>query len=312
MNKTAKTGFRLLKDEDVEVGQPLRWAVHDEQGHLLLAKGAIVRNDNQRNRLLNQRVLIALSEEELAEQRRRKREEETDKNYVYRQKGADVFAWIDLHYDLLETSYRQLAEGPSPEALNQIRRLAVALQKAADKHSEGLLAAIYLGAEGKSYAVLKALHVAVLCHELARVNNLNPGMRLSLIAAGLTHDVAMWQMQDEIQLREAPLSDTQWQTIRNHTAAGVELLRKSGVTDPVWLSAVEQHHERLNGSGYHGGLTDAQIPQQARILAIADVFAAMVRTRGDRGKRVPKDAMREIFMSRGEEIDSTLVQLFIK
>lgn len=311
-NTSEKAGFRTLKPDDVVCGEPLRWAVHDEQGHLLLAKGVIVRTENQRARLVNQRVLVALNDDELAEQRKQQKAAEEDKNYVYRQKGVDVFKWVDLHYELLASSYALLAEGPSPEAVSQLRRLAVALQKAADKNSEGLLAAVFLSGEGKSNAMVKALHVALLCHELARINNLSPEARLSLIAAGLTHDVAMWQMQDEIQLREAPLSDAQWQSIRTHTQVGVELLQQSGVRDPLWLSAVDQHHERLNGSGYHAGLTDAKISPQARMLAIADVFAAMVRPRGDRGKRVPKDAMREIFMSRGEEIDSTMVQLFIK
>jgi len=309
---TAKSGFRQLNADDVELGQPLRWSLHNDQGQLLLARGSVVRTENQRNRLLSQRVLVPLSPDEIAARRGAAAIPADDINRTYRQKGVDVFGWLDAHYELLATSYGLLGEGPSTDAVAGIRRLAVALQKAAEQNSEGLLAAVFLCREDRSYALGKAFHVALFCNALARVSGVNAETRLSLIAAGLTHDVAMWQMQDQIQLREAPLSDAQWSVIRAHCAAGVELLKQSGVRDPIWLTAVGQHHERLNGSGYHLGITDAQIEPVARIMAIADVFAAMVRIRGDRDKRVPKEAMRQIFMTRGDEIDSTLVQLFIK
>ncbi|WP_207061349.1 HD-GYP domain-containing protein [Motiliproteus sp. SC1-56] len=303
-------GYRRLREQDIEIGQPLRHSVHSETGALLLKKGYVIKDEVQRNKLVNQKVYIYASPDKPGSAAyrsglaRAQQEKESDRL-------VDVFEWVESHYGLLAIIYQEFARGPDETTRAKVNLLAERIHRAAEKHHDGLLAAIHL-AEGKAYSHIKAFHVAVLCEVLGTRIGIGPAQRVSLVAAGLTHDVGMWQLQDELQLREEPLTDEQWQQIRKHPTTTVALLKKAGVVDPTWLQAVQQHHERLNGSGYPQGLKENQIAQVARVLAVADTFAAMVRQRGDRDKRLPKEALRDIFLSRGEEIDGTLAQLFIK
>lgn len=294
--------YRALTEGDVVVGQPLRFSVFDESKTLLLSKGNVVTSEHQRERLLKQKVFISLKEERQAlEEKSRKQEA---KNFM------SVFEWVDGHYKVLSKVYQTIHTGDDKNR-EKIQLIAERIYRLSEKHGDGLLAACQLS-EGKIYSHIKALHVALLCEALGRRAGLNASVRLPMIAAGLTHDLGMWKLQEEIRLCKDPLTDKQWHEIREHTDKGQEILQACGIGNKLWLDTVGQHHERLDGTGYPKGLKEEQILPSARILAIADTFAAMVRPRGDRDELMCKDAMRDIFLDRGKQIDATLAQLFIK
>jgi HD-GYP domain-containing protein (c-di-GMP phosphodiesterase class II) len=301
---------RKLLESDVQVGKPLPWSVHDAQGQLLLKRGYIVGSENQKQRLVNQRVYIQAAGSAGAGQLSYGSAAPIRKA---RPKGGlvSIGQWLDTQYRLLDSVYQEFSTNLQPSTGSKIRLLAERFQKLCGKQPEGLLAAVQLS-QGKHYSLIKAIHVAVLCELLSKRINIPPSSRLSIICAGLTHDIAMWELQDSLQQQSDPLSEEQWVQIRKHPEEGEQLLKQAGVVDKVWLGVVNQHHERMNGSGYAQGLTGDKISQPARILAIADTYAAMVRIRGDRDRRLPKDALRDIFLSRGAAIDATLAQLFIK
>lgn len=295
--------YRRLTARDIIVGKPLAFAVHDDSGTLLLRKGYVVDSERQKTLLINRKVFTSHAEVTSASLRAvaAKHEKPTT---------ISVFEWVNSHYELLSDVYLRFDE-PGAQSVKKIQILAERILRLSESHSDGLLAAVQL-TQGKVYSHIKALHVGLLCEALGQRAQLSRPQRLSTIAAGLTSDLAMWQLQEQIRDRQEPLTDTQWQHIRSHTERGVKLLRDAGVRDQLWLKAVAQHHERLNGTGYPDKLEGDQIHQSARILAVVDIFAAMVRPRGDRAQRMPKEAMRDLFLSRGDEIDGTLAQLFIK
>ncbi|MEH6471877.1 MAG: HD domain-containing phosphohydrolase, partial [Halopseudomonas sp.] len=282
-------------------------SVYDATDTLLLKKGQIVASEHQKERLLNQKVFISLVEESSKTEAKKRREDHRpEKNAA----TISVFEWVEAHYQLISDVYHHF-DDPGAQSCKKVQVLAERILRFSEKHSDGLLAAVQLATD-KVYSHIKALHVGLLCEALGHRAGLSSSQRLSLIAAGLTHDLGMWQMQEKLRTRQEPLTDEQWTHIRSHPQRGTQLLQKAGVLNAVWLQTIEQHHERLNGSGYPKGLAGDKICQTARIVAVADTFAAMVRTRGDRDQRMPKDAMRDLFMSRGEEIDGMLAQLFIK
>lgn len=90
------------------------------------------------------------------------------------------------------------------------------------------------------------------------------------------------------------------------------LLATMGVTDPLWLELVRQHHERTDGSGYPRALSGDAILPGARLLAIADSYAAMVTPRPNRVGQFPRDALKSLFLERARLYDDPLVQLSIK
>jgi HD-GYP domain-containing protein (c-di-GMP phosphodiesterase class II) len=73
-------------------------------------------------------------------------------------------------------------------------------------------------------------------------------------------------------------------------------LQQLGVTNPAWLTAVSQHHERFDGSGYPAGLSAETITREARLIAVADVYAAMVIEHAHRRAYAANVALKEIYL----------------
>jgi hypothetical protein len=90
------------------------------------------------------------------------------------------------------------------------------------------------------------------------------------------------------------------------------MLRLAGVRDEAWLAAVEQHHERLNGSGYPRGLAAAEVESHACLLGIADIYSAMTKPRVYRPAIQGPNAIHSIFQTRGSLVDEASTQSFIR
>ncbi|NLF79863.1 MAG: HD domain-containing protein, partial [Clostridia bacterium] len=75
---------------------------------------------------------------------------------------------------------------------------------------------------------------------------------------------------------------------------------------------VECHHERIDGRGYPLGLVDKQIPEEARILCVADAFDAMTSNRKYRAARTLAEAISELKMGKGTQFDAQIVDAFLQ
>ena len=121
--------------------------------------------------------------------------------------------------------------------------------------------------------------VARLAAELGDELGLPPGRLRALATGGLLHDIGKLVVPDAILGKPAALTDGEFAEIRRHPGAGVVLLRELGGFDPVVHALVLDHHERLDGSGYPRARAGAEISLEARILAVCDVYDALVSPR---------------------------------
>jgi PAS domain S-box-containing protein/putative nucleotidyltransferase with HDIG domain len=120
--------------------------------------------------------------------------------------------------------------------------------------------------------------VAELALSIAcRLGHDEAGTELLSIAARL-HDIGKMVVPAEILAKPGPLSVAEMEIIRQHPAAGAEIVRSIGF-DPEVAEMILQHHERLDGSGYPAGLHGAEILAGTRILSVADVVEAMISHR---------------------------------
>jgi len=106
----------------------------------------------------------------------------------------------------------------------------------------------------------------------------------------------------EILSKPGRLTDTEFLLIRQHAAAGAEILADIDFGDDI-AAIVRQHHERLDGSGYPAGLRDGEIVPAARVLAVADVVEAMVSHRPYRAGLPLEVALAEIEEGSGRRYD---------
>jgi HD-GYP domain-containing protein (c-di-GMP phosphodiesterase class II) len=129
--------------------------------------------------------------------------------------------------------------------------------------------------------------------------------------AGILHDIGKIHVPSEILTRPSRLSDIEFAMIKTHPEIGYEIMKT--IENP-WSVAdmILQHHEKLNGSGYPGGLKDNAILLEAKILCVADVVEAMASHRPYRASLGIEKALEEIVKNKGLFYEPIVVDACIK
>ncbi|MBZ4321663.1 HD-GYP domain-containing protein [Streptomyces huiliensis] len=129
----------------------------------------------------------------------------------------------------------------------------------------------------------------------------------ALRIAGTLHDLGKLGVPTRVLRKDGPLTGEERRAVRLHPEYGDELVRGVAIPDEA-REAILHHHERLDGSGYPYGLTGYQIPEAARIVAVADAFDAMTSTRTySRARPVPA-ALAELRRCAGSQFDPRMVE----
>ncbi|GHC61052.1 HD-GYP domain-containing protein [Streptomyces cinnamoneus] len=124
--------------------------------------------------------------------------------------------------------------------------------------------------------------------------------------AGTLHDVGKLGVPTRVLRKDGPLTPEERRAIELHPEYGHEMVRGIGFLDEA-RAAILHHHERLDGSGYPYGLAGRQIPESARVVAVADAFDAMTSTRSySRARPVPV-ALAELQRCSGSQFDPRMV-----
>ena len=127
----------------------------------------------------------------------------------------------------------------------------------------------------------------------------------------MMHDVGKIHVPEEILNKNGPLSEKQWQVMKQHTTAGEKILGKTPYYS-IARQIARSHHEWLDGSGYPDGLKGVQIPLAARIVAVVDVFDALTHERPYKKAWSQHDAIEEIKRLAGRQFDTDFVGAFVE
>jgi putative nucleotidyltransferase with HDIG domain len=134
-----------------------------------------------------------------------------------------------------------------------------------------------------------------------------PPVRLRELAiGGLLHDVGKLAVPNEILQKPGPLTDEEFDVIKTHPRLGSELVRELGFSSQV-ARLVLDHHERLDGSGYPRGLGAPDLDIETRILAVCDVFDALLSKRVYRDEWSLDDALALLRREAGTSFDPACV-----
>jgi len=140
-----------------------------------------------------------------------------------------------------------------------------------------------------------------------------PGSRVELIRlAAPMHDIGKIGIPDAILRKPAALQPEEMAVLRAHTVLGARML--AGSTSPVFVLAQEiamHHHERWDGSGYPEGIAGEAIPEAARIVAIVDVYDALMHDRVYRAHLPEDEVIRMMKSERGRHFDPRLLDIFM-
>lgn len=296
--------FRPMPDIPIAVGDALPFTVFDRSGQPLLVKGHKVESDLMLARLYERGVVEDSTPGVRAELARAEEAQRT--KYVPRpsERMRDT-------EDELTLIHRDLIAGTGRRTRRRIVDLARDLQDAWERDPEQAMGLLQLEAIDHRLS-RRLMHAALLTQVISIPSGLDEAARLSLTCAALTFDVALSNISETLATQVTPLSEVQWRAIQSHTAESAQMLQRAGVTDERWLSAVLDHHERVDGTGYPRGLSGEAVSIEARILGIVDMYTAMIRPRAYRDAQSARVALRDIFLERGQRIDERLATLFIK
>lgn len=151
--------------------------------------------------------------------------------------------------------------------------------------------------------------VTIYSIRFAEMLGLSSAQIRNLIAGAFLHDVGKIGIRDNILLKPAGLTDEEFAVMRTHVLLGVDIISRS-----KWLKGarevVEFHHEKFDGSGYMQGLRGSEIPLNARIFTIVDVFDALTSRRPYKDPFSFAEAMKMMEPDSGRRFDPELFRVF--
>lgn len=195
----------------------------------------------------------------------------------------------------------------------QERERAARLRSEASAQREAIiqgLTALNRALGSRDGAALKhSENVARLSVELGRRCGLAPQRVELLRLAALVHDVGKIGISDDVLFKPTGLTEMEIAEMHHHPAIAAAILKGIRGTEQI-AQIVMAHHEKLNGTGYPLGLRDEQIPPEARVLSVADVFCALTEPRPYKPAVMSaQEAMRIIHTMAGAELDPLVVEL---
>ena len=203
--------------------------------------------------------------------------------------NAKLHALVQKQHLQLDQAYQELKQDYF-EMVSAMRRIVDAKDIYTRGHSDRV----------SSYAVQIARHMGKDTEYCQQIHT-----------AGLFHDVGKLSIPDEILLKNGKLTDEEYEVIKTHPSAGADILAHITQFHPL-LPAVRSHHERFDGRGYPDGLQGLNIPEMARIIAVADSFDAMTSNRQYRNGLGFQRAIDELKRCSGTQFDPHVVEAFLE
>ena len=140
---------------------------------------------------------------------------------------------------------------------------------------------------------------------------MSPEMTWMVSTAAMMHDVGKLYVPVEVQEKPARLTEDEYEIMKRHVYYGEKMFENSsGELMEIAKAIALQHHERYDGKGYLG-IKGEDIDFNARCVAIADVFDALVSSRPYKKPWTPEEAKRQIISQKGRQFDPELVDIFV-
>ena len=281
----------------IKPGAPLAWGIRDSNGKLLLARGHRVVDAQMLQTLLARGMFVDANEMRAAL---------AAKDTAVKPKEGFFGRWKLSSGRLNTLLTAQPAELRA--ALDEVVNVLMAL---ADRYPDKVLFQILRHDQTRlqSYGVSHSLHCAAVCCLTGKRMGWDENERRMLVSAAMSMNLSMIELQGRLAVQTAAPTPDQRAAINAHPMKSAEMLAEAGVTDRLWLDAVEQHHELTDGNGYPARRSD--VAELAQALHYVDVFTAKISARSSRVALPPNIAAREIFTgSAGHPLAAALIKEF--
>ncbi|MBS1208304.1 MAG: hypothetical protein H6R19_702 [Proteobacteria bacterium] len=274
-----------LRTDQLHRDHPLPWDVFDSTGRLLLRKGFVIEREAQIESLMERGMYVDAAMFHASP---------ALPGITSAVRHDPIRDWEDLQAHLGIALQSSAVDASMRLEVREIARLLLLLT---ERYTDLVLAAIML-MDHRKYPLAHSVHCAAIANMVARRAGWKTDDRLSLICAALTMNVGMLALQLHLCNQREALSPEQRTAINQHPAESVRILSEHGIEDPDWLSAVLEHHEKHDGSGYPRKITNPC--EGAMILQTADIFAAKVSPRAHRKPMIASEATKLAYIELSE------------
>lgn len=306
-----------LNIDTIPLGQPLGFVLRSVSGAILAQKGYVIRNRAELELLVQRGVSLCidtaesddshraymgklqsmlLSEKPLNEIARARMDMVAQGTHANTHNGPP--RWPDLQLRVTQL----LRSPPAHEFSERFMEVQAELSRHCVLTPDATLLALIRisGQEPRMYSATHSMLVACVCMVVARATlRWDEEQILRIGCAALSMNCAMTELQDQLALQTSPLGAEQISAIENHPERSEILLRSLGVTDPIWLEAVRQHHHRSPGR-----LVDkSEAQQMARLIQRADIFSARLAPRASRYPMPVTAAMQSCYYDEEHQVD---------
>ena len=200
---------------------------------------------------------------------------------------------------LLEAADEKVNARKGGGAAGQVRRALASLRSDSYGETYASVRLLLMAADAYDrYTLGHSERVASLAEAVARALGWGEERAARLRLAGLLHDVGRALVAPEVLSKTEELTEEELREVRSHAERGASLLAACpGLADVArW---VRRHHERWDGSGYPDGLVGSEIPEESRVLAVADAYDAMTSPRLHRAALSPREAVEALLRDDG-------------
>jgi putative nucleotidyltransferase with HDIG domain len=196
-------------------------------------------------------------------------------------------------------------------AFNYMSRLVVIARQRAGQYaalSWGVLSALVRSLDRRdSRTARHSAAVAAFARDIALECEMSKRDAELAHTAGLLHDIGRFALPDRVMERQGTLTEDDWEAIHQHPELGADMLKDLGVYGPV-AQIVRAHHERVDGRGYPDRLKGDEIPEIARIVAVAEVYDTLTAEDTYRDRMTSFQAITELRRVAGRQLDTRYVE----
>lgn len=309
----------IVKADSIRIGQPLPFTLRDEGGVMLANKGYVVRSRADLDQIVALRGELYIDVAESESHHRAYmgklydlvREDRTLGKIADAQISASDLDsnrdtgnagepdWLDLQ----EQTHAMLRDSNPASFSHRLAKIQTQLRRHSHLNPDGTLFALFhlSASEVRLYSATHAMLVSVMCSLAAReVLKWPTELEDTLCNAALTMNIGMTDLQDRLAQQKEALSPEQRRQIDRHAEKSRDMLEQLGVSDPVWLEAVLDHH--TNKPGPLGARASVGL-RLARLIQRADMFAACLAPRASRVPAAPATAMQACYFDENRQID---------
>ncbi len=245
----------------------------------------------------------------------------SEKSVRYDALEAGATAFLTRPIDQIEcrTSCRNLLKLHEQQSIIQdradwlARQVEVATQQIVSREHETLLRLAKAGEYRDEVTGNHVVRMAKYSREIAEALGLSEKECDEIEYAAPMHDIGKIGIQDKILLKPGKFEQHEWMTMQQHTIIGHSILSNSQSRYIQTGSIIAlNHHERFDGSGYPNGISGKDIPLVARIVAVADVYDALVSSRPYKRAWEIKDAQDYLHRHAGTQFDPICVEAFFE